>query len=133
MVLGFFTILIISNQKLLVIKTFICFSDLVFPDKKPKDIVQDDEDPKGKDTNPDDVKNWVDKNPEIGKMQKEVFDDIFDTTDEDEDEERKGEIFGEIKFFLSSKGRLISECHFSFSKFSKKPTKIFDKFLPQNL
>jgi len=63
--------------------------DLVFPDKKPKDIVQDDEDPKGKDTNPDDVKNWVDKNPEIGKMQKEVFDDIFDTTDEDEDEERK--------------------------------------------
>ena len=25
--------------------------DLVFPDKKPKDIVQDDDDPKGKDTN----------------------------------------------------------------------------------
>ena len=71
------------------------FSDLVFPDKKPKDIVQDDEDPKGKDTNPDDVKNWVDKNPEIGKMQKEVFDDIFDTTDEEEDEERKGENFRE--------------------------------------
>ena len=57
--------------------------------------MQDDEDPKGKDTNPDDVKNWVDKNPEIGKMQKEVFDDIFDTTDDDEDEERKGENFRE--------------------------------------
>ena len=30
--------------------------DLVFPGKKPKEIVQDDEDPKGKDTNEDDVK-----------------------------------------------------------------------------
>ena len=66
------------------------FSDLVFPDKKPKDVIQDDEDPKGKDTNPDDVKTWVDGHPEIGKMQKEVFDDIFDTTDEDEDDARKG-------------------------------------------
>ena len=30
--------------------------DLVFPGKKPKDIVQDDDDPKGKDTNENDVK-----------------------------------------------------------------------------
>ena len=30
--------------------------DLVFPGKKPKEIVQDDEDPKGKETNDDDVK-----------------------------------------------------------------------------
>ena len=63
--------------------------------------MQDDEDPKGKDTNPDDVKNWVDKNPEIGKMQKEVFDDIFDTTDEEEDNERKGRNFWET-FVLSN-------------------------------
>merc|ERR1712029_375788 len=32
--------------------------DLVFPDKKPKDIVQDEDDPHGKDTNSDDVKGW---------------------------------------------------------------------------
>ena len=63
--------------------------DLVFPDKKPKDIVQDEDDPHGKDTNSDDVKGWFDKNPEIGKMQKDVFDDIFDTTDEDDDDTRK--------------------------------------------
>ena len=63
--------------------------DLVFPDKKPKDIVQDEDDPHGKDTNSDDVKGWFDKNPEIGKMQKDVFDDIFDTTDEDDDDARK--------------------------------------------
>jgi len=63
--------------------------DLVFPDKKPKDVIQDEDDPKDKDTNPDDVKTWVDGHPEIGKMQKEVFDDIFDTTDDDEDDARK--------------------------------------------
>lgn len=62
--------------------------DLVFPDKKPKDIVRDDEDPKGKDTNPDDVKGWFDGHPEIGKMQKDIFDDIFDTTDDDDDDRK---------------------------------------------
>ena len=62
--------------------------DLVFPDKKPKDIVQDDDDPKGKDTDSGDVKGWYDGHPEIGKMQKDVFDDIFDTTDDDEDDAR---------------------------------------------
>merc|ERR1711988_790599 len=65
--------------------------DLVFPGKKPKEIVQDDEDPKGKETNDDDVKGWFDGHPEIGKMQKDVFDDIFDTTDEDTDETREEE------------------------------------------
>ncbi len=64
--------------------------DLVFPGKKQKDIVNDDDDPKGKDTNPDDVKGWYDGHPEIGKMQKDVFDDIFDTTDDD-DEDRKND------------------------------------------
>ena len=36
-----------------------------------------------------DVKGWYDGHPEIGKMQKDIFDDIFDTTDDgvtDEDD-----------------------------------------------
>merc|ERR1712038_1899948 len=65
--------------------------DLVFPDKKPKEIVEGDDDPKDKDTNNEDVKGWFDGHPEIGKMQKNVFDDIFDTTDEDTDETREEE------------------------------------------
>ena len=28
------------------------------------------------------VKGWYDGHPEIGKMQKDIFDDIFDTTDD---------------------------------------------------
>jgi hypothetical protein len=63
--------------------------DLVFPDKKKKDIIQDDDDAHDKDTDPDAVSGWFDKNPEIGKMQKDVFDDIFDTTDDDDDDVRK--------------------------------------------
>ena len=63
--------------------------DLVFPGKKPKDIVQDEDDPKDKDTDSGDVKGWYDGHPEIGKMQKDVFDDIFDTTDDDDDDDRK--------------------------------------------
>merc|ERR1711988_910925 len=65
--------------------------DLVFPDKKPKEIIEGDDDPKDKDTNNEDVKGWFDGHPEIGKMQKNVFDDIFDTTDEDTDETREEE------------------------------------------
>merc|ERR1719318_1694024 len=34
-----------------------------------------------------DVKGWFDGHPEIGKMQKDVFDDIFDTTDDDKTDE----------------------------------------------
>ena len=30
---------------------------------------------------------WFDGHPEIGKMQKDVFDDIFDTTDDDKTDE----------------------------------------------
>ena len=30
---------------------------------------------------------WIDGHPEIGKMQKDIFDDIFDTTDDDATEE----------------------------------------------
>lgn len=65
--------------------------DLVFPDKKPKEIIEGDDDPKDKDTNDEDVKGWFDGHPEIGKMQKNVFDDIFDTKDEDTDETRDDE------------------------------------------
>ena len=35
------------------------------------------------------MKGWYDGHPEIGKMQKDIFDDIFDTTDDgvtDEDD-----------------------------------------------
>ena len=42
----------------------------MFPDKKPKEIVEGDDDPKDKDTNNEDVKGWFDGHPEIGKMQK---------------------------------------------------------------
>ena len=30
---------------------------------------------------------WIDGHPEIGKMQKDIFDDIFDTKDDDTTEE----------------------------------------------
>ena len=39
-----------------------------------------------------DVKGWFDGHPEIGKMQKDVFDDIFDTKDDDVNEE--------VRFFI---------------------------------
>ena len=42
----------------------------MFPDKKPKEIIEGDDDPKDKDTNNEDVKGWFDGHPEIGKMQK---------------------------------------------------------------
>merc|ERR1719410_2156703 len=69
---------------------------LLFPGKKPKEIIQDGDDD-NIDTDPDsgnkkddgDVKGWYDGHPEIGKMQKDIFDDIFDTTDDgvsDEDD-----------------------------------------------
>merc|ERR1712126_113859 len=38
----------------------------------------------GKKKDEGDVKGWFDGHPEIGKMQKDVFDDIFDTTDDDQ-------------------------------------------------
>jgi len=59
--------------------------DLINPGKKDKDAMDDD--PKDHDTGGDDsVKGWFDKHPEIGKMQKDVMDDIFDTTDEDDED-----------------------------------------------
>jgi len=65
--------------------------DLVFPGKKPKEIIEsggdDDIDTgadSGKKKDEGDVKGWFDGHPEIGKMQKDVFDDIFDTTDDDQ-------------------------------------------------
>jgi len=62
--------------------------DLLFPGKKPKDAIASDDDIDTGDTKgKDDVKGWFDGHPEIGKMQKDVFDDIFDTGDDDKDEE----------------------------------------------
>jgi len=68
--------------------------DLFFPGKKPKEIIEqggddsikDDLDSGGK-KDEGDVKGWMDGHPEIGKMQKDIFDDIFDTTDDDATEE----------------------------------------------
>ena len=58
--------------------------DLIFPGKKAKDMI--DEDPKDKPTpgGKSGVKGWFDNHPEIGKMQKDVFDDVFDITDDDD-------------------------------------------------
>jgi len=64
--------------------------DLVFPGRKPKEVIEEkgDEDiDSDKTKGDDDVKGWFDGHPEIGKMQKDVFDDIFDTTDDDATEE----------------------------------------------
>jgi len=65
--------------------------DLVFPGKKPKEIIESGGDDnidtgadEGKKKDEGDVKGWFDGHPEIGKMQKDVFDDIFDTTDDDQ-------------------------------------------------
>jgi len=68
--------------------------DLLFPGKKPKqiieqggdDVITDDID-SGDKKDDGDVKGWFDGHPEIGKMQKDVFDDIFDTTDDGQTEE----------------------------------------------
>lgn len=64
-------------------------SSLLFPNKKPKEIVQQGDDDKilddpGKKTDDGDVKGWVDGHPEIGKMQKDIFDDILDLKDDDD-------------------------------------------------
>ena len=66
---------------------------LIFPGKKPKEIIEeggdDVIDDDGGDNKKDDgdVKGWYDGHPEIGKMQKDIFDDIFDTTDDGASEE----------------------------------------------
>ena len=64
---------------------------LLFPGKKPKQIIEEgDDDAIDTDDNKKDdgdVKGWYDGHPEIGKMQKDIFDDIFDTTDDGVPEE----------------------------------------------
>lgn len=57
--------------------------DLIFKGKKQKDKI--DGDPTGKEADKGKIKGWFDDHPEIGKMQKDIFDDVFDTTDDDED------------------------------------------------
>lgn len=68
--------------------------DLLFPSKKPKEIIEEggddaisDDIDSGQKKNDGDVKGWFDGHPEIGKMQKDIFDDIFDTTDDGKSEE----------------------------------------------
>jgi len=64
--------------------------DLMFPGKKSKDVIADsgeDDMDTGDTKGKDDVKGWFDGHPEIGKMQKDVFDDIFDTGDDDKVED----------------------------------------------
>lgn len=64
--------------------------DLLFPGKKPKEVIEeggDDDIDTGDKKDDGDVKGWFDGHPEIGKMQKDVFDDIFDTGDDDKNEE----------------------------------------------
>jgi len=56
--------------------------DLIFPGKKSKEVI--DEDPSDKPTDPNDVKGWYDGHPEIGKMQKDIFDDVLDITGDDD-------------------------------------------------
>ncbi len=61
--------------------------DLIDPGKKDKDRINDDPAADDKPTGGKDaVKGWFDGHPEIGKMQKDVFDDIFDTTDQDDED-----------------------------------------------
>ena len=55
---------------------------LLFPGKKPKEVIE--EDPSDKPTDPDGIKTWYDGHPEIGKMQKDIFDDVLDITGDDD-------------------------------------------------
>ena len=49
--------------------------DLIFKGKKQKEKI--DEDPTGKDAgDKGKIKGWFDDHPEIGKMQKDIFDDV---------------------------------------------------------
>lgn len=48
--------------------------DLIFKGKRQKDKVQGD--PTGKEADKGKIKGWFDDHPEIGKMQKDIFDDV---------------------------------------------------------
>ena len=56
--------------------------DLLFPGKKAKEAIE--EDPGDKPTDPEGIKGWYDGHPEIGKMQKDIFDDVLDITGDDD-------------------------------------------------
>lgn len=65
--------------------------DLIFPGKKAKQIVDDGDDPAGKPApDPNGIKGWYDGHPEIGKMQKDIFDDVLDITIGDDDDGKGG-------------------------------------------
>jgi len=83
-----------SNDKNFLNWALSVIRDLVFPGKKPKEILEtggdddiDTDTDSGNKKDTGDVKGWFDGHPEIGKMQKDVFDDIFDTTDDDKTDE----------------------------------------------
>lgn len=59
--------------------------DLIFPGKKAKDVIDEDPGDKPNPQGKEGIKGWFDNHPEIGKMQKDVFDDIFDTRDDDDE------------------------------------------------
>ena len=58
------------------------------------------------------MKGWYDGHPEIGKMQKDIFDDIFDTTDDGvSDEDDPAPIVPKPNNFEVRFNHLIS-CHY---------------------
>ena len=64
-----------------------------------------------------DVKGWYDGHPEIGKMQKDIFDDIFDTTDDGvSDEDDPAPIVPKPNNFEVRVNHLIS-CHYRHKNF----------------
>ena len=63
------------------------------------------------------MKGWYDGHPEIGKMQKDIFDDIFDTTDDGvSDEDDPAPIVPKPNNFEVRLNYLIS-CHTRQKKF----------------
>jgi len=62
--------------------------DLLFPGKKAKEVIEEgkDDDSGDKDADKGGIKGWYDGHPEIGKMQKDIFDDVLDIGDDDEND-----------------------------------------------
>eukprot|EP00088_Acartia_fossae_P061598 TRINITY_DN7404_c0_g1_i16.p1 TRINITY_DN7404_c0_g1~~TRINITY_DN7404_c0_g1_i16.p1 ORF type:complete len:485 (-),score=160.73 TRINITY_DN7404_c0_g1_i16:589-2043(-) len=79
-----------ANDKNFVKWALSVLMDLLFPGRKPKEVIEeggDNDIDTGDKKDDGDVKGWFDGHPEIGKMQKDVFDDIFDTGDDDQNED----------------------------------------------
>ena len=63
--------------------------DLLFPGKKSKELLDGGsaDDDSDKSTDRSGIKGWYDGHPEIGKMQKDVFDDVLDIGGDDEEDD----------------------------------------------